>query len=1484
MHVAPSNTFPTSMPSRPASFGASSANTSRHFSTRRGASISIRSGARWWGPIPLFIVLAAFWGLQARAQTCFFYSDSVYAPVPIQCVKKTDHTKPCSWPTDCDLIVNPTDQTILRMHELWHDCFGNVGGGSPPVGRGQRWYAFHRQFEYDFNHWRNDHGYSKIEHLTWCKDMVMPEGHPSAKPGGYILPNTSKSADLTKPDPGDPTRFRHVSLCGFGNARPGGVHCKNCEAFPPCLFYSGAGSACPGGEKGDSTKCLTGITKLEDFANVDQVSLVLDDYFHGKMHMAVGDADGTPYVLDVQDPACGTRDPMFWRLHAALDDVVRAWQDHKAVDVILVIDRSGSMSEPDKGSGKTKLEAALQAADMFADLLDRNRLDGAMNRIGIVGFSTTAKLYLPLTVADASLRMAGQPLPLALNQIKLDGPAGCTATGLGIQKAVDELCPGGTCDGFVPPVGKNTRKAILLLTDGVENLPPCLQSAKGAGGGCGGQCFGTQFDYNKLKFVQLCAVGFGDSGSLNGDLLSLLAERQGGIYTQNPNSGVGNDLKKFFVTAYGQLTDELLFKDPSGFLGATDPASAPVTYDLCSDSKLTFASGWQTPVIPGDLMLLVTTPGGDLVRPGDAGIQSSLETAWDYKRIRMPYRGQSSGTWRAQLVRPHRTFVNGFTTDCFLNPSLGVALVRREIQRLCHGGCSNVLYFEDGRLGANSVYELALQAEVESGLIAPYTQLNNAVDFAQTLNRGWDLIVYARQFGPDQPELYDGLFASWLCQGQRAIITDTRQLANGSEILRCAGAQPDGTNNWNVLAGDGRLLDGALQLTNPGYPIFSYGLRPAGGLALATTSPGGSGAIVARAAIGVDEYWFISALGSGLSKLDPHLVQSLRRTGDDLLATVRMLPSYYRAGGYDTIDARVEVTYPLDGLGNIFTQGLRPATERNGEILDGRFATLSSSNSPAIPTGVATFPLYDDGTHGDAYANNQYWTAVLAGIGRFDGMYQMRYLFDFTAAGCTTHRELVQSVFVDSRADAAQSTISIGPGALRADGRTSRPVRLTPRDVFGNYWGPGRAGLFECNNPLDCEIAPQSLVDNLDGSYSFMLLTPPDVASVRLDAFNGPIDLAIPCANCPRLVSLALNPPQIEQLHSCIVTVQLSGPAPAAGAGGALVYLTSSDREVASLPESVLVPAGSNSFSFVLADAHGDDDARGSNRVALSASYGGDTRTSLLTVLPPSAPLVPFEITDLSLVTTQLQINFISPYSPARHLVQVRTTLNGSNGWTTLSAPVAAAGSNSFQATLARPPSQASFYRISTVPFPGPTNLTLATPAKPFGGAAPTDAVPLRKSAYRKTASLVIPDAAPAGIIDTFDFPDDLAMTDVNVFLNITHPWVGDLVVEITSPEGTTVRLRERSGSPAANVVGWCGSPGVGDRLNLQKLLMGQSAAGPWKLRVIDEGQSDRGTLNEWGVNVTGFARRPASEKYSALARPAVSADLASFPSTVLRE
>ena len=120
------------------------------------------------------------------------------------------------------------------------------------------------------------------------------------------------------------------------------------------------------------------------------------------------------------------------------------------IDVVLVLDRSGSMlkSDPDN--------MVMGAVQAFANMMP------AMNsRLGIVGFTDTATLYTPDFINMSEVNAADQ-VKAVIQQAQVD-PKGDTASGNALAKA-EELfeSKGRPAD--------QAERAILLFTDGVDDL------------------------------------------------------------------------------------------------------------------------------------------------------------------------------------------------------------------------------------------------------------------------------------------------------------------------------------------------------------------------------------------------------------------------------------------------------------------------------------------------------------------------------------------------------------------------------------------------------------------------------------------------------------------------------------------------------------------------------------------------------------------------------------------------------------------------------------------------------------------------------------------------------------------------------------------------------------------------------------------------------------------------------------------------------
>ncbi len=1191
------------------------------------------------------------------------FSGFEFTKTPFQCVQQGNLSNACSWGpgqsctvggTCCTSIPEPaSQQTVLDMHSEWHECFGPVGqrgSGDPPpfAGRSARWLAFHRQFELDFDLMRESlfgcgpgrcvtgtcSNSSSIscttddqcsardgcffEALDWRTDMVHPYGHFG---GGLQV-------------------GQHPNNCGIGPSRPNDVICTACQPLPACLYNAGAGPL-NGQAPTTSTaaNCLGFQAEtLNTLPNLEVVAQILDSSHHGNFHGEVGAplagactsnaecvaraaaapptsppcntatgefcpiCDGTcVYVSDVFQPACSPRDPMFWRLHKRLDDTVRAWQETHPIDLSVVIDRSGSMSETDS-SGATKIQVATEALRMLADLVP----DGQSSRVGVVSYSTDVTADMPMTSATTA-KTAIEAVADGLES----RVGGCTSIGSGLQGAVNQLCHGVSTDpapsagktscnpnhNQIPGGGENERKGILLLTDGLENRAPCLRSAGATPTAtCGDTCGGEQFDFRLLgQHTQMCAIGFGQAQSINGNLLTLVAEQQGGIYMQSPAKGPDDqegvngtgrwvDLKDFFVKCFAQLSNEFVGIDPKGTLTADEFSTPPVPYGTCDDDRLTFVGGWNRP--GSGIRLLVNAPSGALVRPGDPAVESSGQDTWGFMRTPLPLNGERAGTWTAQLIRQHDSYVNGFTTDA-LAPDVAVPMVRKQIQRICPTGCDSVLYFEDGRLGPRSSYEDALAAELATGLIGSVVRATDASDFHAKLNSVpvWPLVVYAHQM-TEGDEPYDLDFLGDVCGGrQRAIVTETRGLDNINQtpapgdanfipwnINRCTGGEPFGETNFTHIDGDDRLLTGSHTLTNHGYARFSYGqvLATLGGGTQATASSyalamgavsaeGGTPCLYEGCETPPTQNWFINILVRGMSQLEDVATRFSYRTGESgIQASARVLPANLPVGGYDVSDVRVTVERPTTGVGqtllNTGPQASGATPTADGPA--GRAAALGVATR--IPTTTQSYVLNDEGVDGDVEPRNAYWSRTIPdsdtpGQCLVDGMYKMHFTANFTKNGCTTRRELVRSTFVDVGVDPRVSNLVITP---QTNGMV---VNVCPQDRCGNKSGWGRR--ISCNPSPGCSCAPSDIVDHGNGCYSITVHSSPGVGTCTIDGTGKPIDVKVP-------VVANAGPDQLLQCSGGGANAQLDGRQSFDSNGAQLTYLWTASGITFSNPAS----------------------------------------------------------------------------------------------------------------------------------------------------------------------------------------------------------------------------------------------------------------------------------------------------------------------------
>lgn len=109
-----------------------------------------------------------------------------------------------------------------------------------------------------------------------------------------------------------------------------------------------------------------------------------------------------------------------------------------------------------------------------------------------------------------------------------------------------------------------------------------------------------------------------------------------------------------------------------------------------------------------------------------------------------------------------------------------------------------------------------------------------------------------------------------------------------------------------------------------------------------------------------------------------------------------------------------------------------------------------------------------------------------------------------------------------------------------------------------------------------------------------------------------------------------------------------------------------------------------------------------------------------------------------------------------------------------------------------------------------------------------------------------IPDNDRTGIEDVIQTQTAGTIQGIDVLVDITHTYIGDLTVSILSPAGTEVVLHNREGGPMNNII----KNYSGTTLSGLSGLKGESIQGSWKLKVIDNAGADVGKLNKWSLRI----------------------------------
>ncbi len=133
---------------------------------------------------------------------------------------------------------------------------------------------------------------------------------------------------------------------------------------------------------------------------------------------------------------------------------------------------------------------------------------------------------------------------------------------------------------------------------------------------------------------------------------------------------------------------------------------------------------------------------------------------------------------------------------------------------------------------------------------------------------------------------------------------------------------------------------------------------------------------------------------------------------------------------------------------------------------------------------------------------------------------------------------------------------------------------------------------------------------------------------------------------------------------------------------------------------------------------------------------------------------------------------------------------------------------------------------------------------------------------------LNIPDNNSAGLnsITTVEETENKTISDVNITVNINHPWIEDISLVLISPQGTPVTLSTNIGSDGNNYTNTvfdneANSPlssGIAPFTGTYRpqgdltRFNGEESYGNWTLKVVDSEVEDLGSLLSWSIEICG--------------------------------
>lgn len=263
------------------------------------------------------------------------------------------------------------------------------------------------------------------------------------------------------------------------------------------------------------------------------------------------------------------------------------------VAVMMALDQSWSMSFAAGTSGTTRLQVLKDAARKFMELIQQN------NGVGLIRFdhdsyAVNDPTYPGLTVTKImsnNIFDLGRVAAVAAVNSHSANPAGNTSVGDGVDRARQVL--------NAVPAGDYQHKALIVLTDGVENRSLWIADVAGS--------------IDNRTF----AIGLGNEQQVNTVALRALANSTGGylLLTGLLSSSIDDyfRLSKYFLQILAGVTNINIIVDPSSFVAPGTKVRIPF-YLSEADIDCTVLLMTDENVVD----LALETPHGTLIQPAMA--------------------------------------------------------------------------------------------------------------------------------------------------------------------------------------------------------------------------------------------------------------------------------------------------------------------------------------------------------------------------------------------------------------------------------------------------------------------------------------------------------------------------------------------------------------------------------------------------------------------------------------------------------------------------------------------------------------------------------------------------------------------------------------------------------------------------------------------------------------------------------------------------